>query len=410
MNMFHKNVLFVAALCAALAFPAPLLARATMHWYQPHYLPSVDEASNRLQFLSPHFAPVTSDAYENLTTGYSLQRVDVNKLGINLSFTKSGVNQSSQYYWSWWGGYVAPVSTPFNDDIVVSVVYTDVTYFEIYNNERAVGYPATWCVDYIHRRPAGNSTICVPTEADAHALIDALGTLVVASGQSLDVSPAISLKASSDKDFRNHPERAGLQITRMDVDSPPAQAGMREGDVIRTVNGKPCTGEQVFWDVFKQAVREKPEGGVVHVEILRKGNSMTFDLHYPNPDTEVAQLQQKSSGSARHPVGSIIQVPGGSQAAPAPEFHLGIRVRAVTDSDATALGLPKPKGVVVTFVEKGSLGEEMQMQIGDVLLAVNGSEIGDVDFFTQFVHSGAAKSFRVWRKGQMLDLTIPQSM
>jgi len=157
-------------------------------------------------------------------------------------------------------------------------------------------------------------------------------------------------------------------------------------------------------------VREKPEGGVVHVEILRKGNSMTFDLHYPNPDTEVAQLQQKSSGSARHPVGSIIQVPGGSQAAPAPEFHLGIRVRAVTDSDATALGLPKPKGVVVTFVEKGSLGEEMQMQIGDVLLAVNGSEIGDVDFFTQFVHSGAAKSFRVWRKGQMLDLTIPQSM
>jgi len=410
MNMFHKNVLFAAALCAALAFPAPLLARATMHWYPPHYLPSVDEASNRLQFLSPHFAPVTSDAAEDLTTGYSLQRVDVNKLGINLSFTKSGVNQSSQYYWSWWGGYVAPVTTPFKDDIVTSIVYADVKYFEIYNNERAEGYPATWCVDYIHLHSGGNSTICVPSEADAHALIDALGTLVVASGQSLDISPAIFLKASSDKDFRNHPERAGLQITRMDVDSPPAQAGMREGDVIRTVNGKPCTAEQIFSDVFKQAVREKPEGGVVHVEILRKNNSMTFDLHYPNPDTEVAQLQQKSTGSARHPVGSIVQVPGGGQTAPAPEFHLGIRVRAVTDADATSFGLPKLKGVVVTFVEKGGLGEEMQMQIGDVLLAVNGSEIGDVDFFTQFVRSGAAKSFRVWRKGQALDLTIPQSM
>ena len=408
--MLHKKVLFAAALCAAVAFPKPLLARATMHWYQPHYLPSVDEASNRLQFLSPHFAPVTSDAYENLTTGYSLQRVDVNKLGINLSFTKSGVNQSSQYYWSWWGGYVAPVSTPFKDDIVASVVYTDVTYFEIYNNERAVDYPATWCVDYIHRHPSGNSTICVPTEADAHALIDALGTLVVASGQSLDVSPALTLKASSDKDFRNHPDRAGLQITRMDSDGPPALAGMREGDVIRTVNGKACTAEQVYWDVFKQAVREKPEGGVVHVEILRKGNSMTFDLRYPNPDTEVAQLRQKSTGSARHPVGSIIQVPEGSQAAPAAGFHLGIRVRTATEADATTLGLPKPKGLVVTFVEKGSLGEEMQIQLGDVILAANGSEIGDVDFFTQFVHSGAAKIFRVWRKGQALDLTIPQSM
>ena len=96
-----------------------------MHWYQPHYLPSVDDASNRLQFLSPHFAPVESDAIASLTTGYSLQRVDVNKLGINLSFTKSGVNQGSQYYWSWWGGYVAPTSTPYKDDIVTSVVYSD---------------------------------------------------------------------------------------------------------------------------------------------------------------------------------------------------------------------------------------------------------------------------------------------
>lgn len=408
--MFRKSVMALVVLSTALASPAPLLARATMHWYQPHYLPSVDDASNRLQFLSPHFAPVTSDAEEDLTTDYSLQRVDVNKLGINLSFTKSGVNQSSQYYWSWWGGYVAPVTTPFKDDIDVSIVYADVTYFEIYNNERAEGYPATWCVDYIHRRPAGNSTICVPTESDAHALIDALGTLVVASGQSLDVSPAMSLKASSDKDFRKHPERAGLQITRMDVDSPPALAGMREGDVIRTVNGKPCTGEQVFWDVFKQAVREKPDGGVVHTEILRKNASMAFDLQYPNPDAEVPQLRQKSTGSARHPVGSIIQVPEASQAAPASGFHLGVRVRAVTDADATTLGLPKPKGVMVIFVEKGSLGEEMQMQTGDVIVEVNGAEIGDVDLFTQVVRSGAAKSFRVWRKGQALELAVPQDL
>jgi C-terminal processing protease CtpA/Prc len=185
---------------------------------------------------------------------------------------------------------------------------------------------------------------------------------------------------------------------------------MKEGDVIRTVNGKSCTGEQVFWDVFKQAVRDKPEGGVVHAEILRKGNPMTFDLHYPNPDTEVAQLQQKSTGSARHPVGSIIQVPETSQAAPALGFHLGVRVRAVTDAEATTLGLPKPKGVVVTFVEKGSLGEEMQMQTGDVIIEVNGAEIGDVDIFTQLVRSGTAKSFRIWRKGQGLDLAVPQSL
>ena len=85
----------------------------------------------------------------DLTIGYSLQRVDVNQLGINLSFTKSGVNQDSQYYWSWWGGYVAPVTTPYKDDIVTSIVYADVSYFEIYNNAQApTEFPATWCVGF----------------------------------------------------------------------------------------------------------------------------------------------------------------------------------------------------------------------------------------------------------------------
>jgi S1-C subfamily serine protease len=64
----------------------------------------------------------------------------------------------------------------------------------------------------------------------------------------------------------------------------------------------------------------------------------------------------------------------------------------------------------VTGVEKGGLADQMQIQIEDVIVEVNGSEIGDVDFLGQFVRSGAAKSFRVWRKGQFLQLTVPQSM
>jgi len=394
--------------------PVPLLARATMHWYQPHYLPSVDDASNRLQFLSPHFAPVTADAYENLTTGYSLQRVDVNKLGINLSFTKSGVNQSSQYYWSWWGGYVAPVTTPFKDDIVTTIVYSDVSYFEIYNNERAGDFPATWCVDYIHRSAGGDSTICVPTEADSHSLIDALATLVVASGQNIELSFGATLQSASEKEVRKHPERAGLFITRMDSDGPPARAGLREGDILRSINGTPCTEKRTFWSVFIQAVRQKPEGSDVHVELLRKGQPLVFDLHYPNPDTGIAQLRQQSapSGSTRHPVGSVIQLPPGvgAPAAPSSPIRFGFQVRAVTDADVATFGLPKAKGVVVVSVEKGGLADATEMQVDDVIVEVNGAEIGDVDALGQLVRSGAAKSFRVWRKGKSMELSVPQSM
>ena len=140
---------------------------------------------------------------------------------------------------------------------------------------------------------------------------------------------------------------------------------------------------------------------------------MAFDVHYPNPDENVAALRQQSAApSTRHPVGSVIQVPSdaGAPAAPSSPVRFGFQVRAVTDADVAALGLPKAKGAVVIGIEKGGLADATQLQVGDVIVEVNGTEIGDVDFLGQIVRSGAAKSFRVLRKGSSIELTVPQSM
>jgi S1-C subfamily serine protease len=119
-------------------------------------------------------------------------------------------------------------------------------------------------------------------------------------------------------------------------------------------------------------------------------------------------------------VGSVISVPEVNQAAlltpatattaPASGVRFGFQVRAVTDADVIPFGLVKPKGIVVVDVLKDGLADKMGFQPGDVILEVNDSEIGDLAFFTQFIHSGVVKNFRVWRKGQSLDLAMPQDM
>ena len=97
-------------------------------------------------------------------------------------------------------------------------------------------------------------------------------------------------------------------------------------------------------------------------------------------------------------------------AAPSSGVHFGFQVRPVIQDDVAALGLTSTKGLVVTSVENGSLADTMGVLAGDVILQVNGADVGDMQQFVQTVRSGVARSFRVWRKGQTVDLTVPQSL
>jgi hypothetical protein len=399
-----RRSLLRAAFCAAVLMVLPLNAKAAPFWYQPQYLSSVDDASNRLQFLSPHFAPLMAGGL--MTNGYSLGHVDSNKLGINLDFTKSGVVKGKKYDWSpWLGLYDVPTSTPYKDDIVTTIVFADVSFFELLHTDAGKLFPATWCVKAISRGPERNSAVCLPTEADAHSFIDAIATLVVANGGRLRTPIGMSYVAMSKKDLEDHPERAGLRVTSVFPGSPAAQAGVLEKDIILAVNRTPCTRTDALAIPVEAAVL-MPGGGEVDLELLQKGANLSLDLHYPYAGVDAAQLRAQLAGQTQHGTAAPAIIPGAAPAGP----HLGIRLRAATQADSAVLGFPRTQGVVVTSIEKGGLADEMQMQIDDVIVAVNGSEIADVDFFVQFFHSGAAKSLRVLRKGQTMDLTVPQSM
>ena len=139
---------------------------------------------------------------------------------------------------------------------------------------------------------------------------------------------------------------------------------------------------------------------------------MTLDLAFPHVAVDAAALRKQIADLAQPSAApaSATSSSGVAQARGGGGFHLGISVRALVNSDLPIVVLPKPQGVLITKVEKDSVADEMQMQVGDVVLQVNGADIADSDAFAQLVRSGAAKTFHVWRKGQALDLVVPQSL
>ena len=323
--MSRLSLYFSALVCSVLVLPTPLLAKGTTGQpYQPHYLTSVEEASNRVQFLSPHFIPMSvGHKVVDLALGYSLGSLNENRLGLNLSFTKSGVEQKTQYFWAWNGGYDAPVSTAYKSDMVVSIVYSKIGSFEIWNYPRRKAYPEAWCVTPVASGGSNGgrlleSSICLTSEADARGFADALATLTVAYGNTLGSA-------------------SGVDVAQLQA--------------------------------------------------------------------QVASLAQKSAPSAASAPASAA-----TPAQPVSGVRFGFQVRAATNADVAAFALASPRGIVVVGVDKDGLADKSGIQAGDVILEVNHSEINDLDLFRQFIQSGAAKAFRIWRKGQSIELNVPQSM
>ncbi len=399
--MSRSGVVLKFAIFAALALPASLLAQVTGE-YQPHYLSSLQEAANQLQSLTPHYTPMEyqGGTQWGFTDSYALARVDVSKQGIKLYFSKSPAQQI-QFLWNWNGASAAPPYAPYTGDIITSMVFANTNQFQMYHfSQVANTYPATWCVNPDNQPPGNNSMLCVDTQENAQALLNALATLVVASGGDLVPSDGFGdVIAIPAKQLKKYPNETGGSIASVTPGGVPAQAGIQTGDILHAVNGKPYVVNQgMVSNAVMEATWHKPGGGVVHVDIFRNHAPMSIDIRYIKPPVDAAKLQQQGAEFAPQ------------AAAPPSGQHFGFQVRPVIQDDMAPLALLQAKGIVVVSVLNGSLADTMGILAGDVILQVNGSDVGDVQQFAQTVRSGAAKSFRVWRKGQTVDLTVPMSM
>lgn len=126
--------------------------------------------------------------------------------------------------------------------------------------------------------------------------------------------------------------------------------GMRPGDTVVAVNGKPAATLAHF-----RAAVLTPEAGEVELEIRRAGRRVLVTLlprEIPKPD---------AAGLARAMLGLGVQQMEGSLAA-----HVGIKI---------------DHGILVAEVERGSPGERSGLRSGDIIMQVNHTLVRTTDDF-----------------------------
>jgi len=213
-------------------------------------------------------------------------------------------------------------------------------------------------------------------------------------------------------------EEHGVEVTTVDQDAPAGKAGIKEHDVILSVNG--TTVESV--EQLRRMIHEIPPGRMVTLGISRNGQPLTFK----------AQLADRKKTFAMAPNGKPFKfampampaVPAVPAMPMMPDMDVPVSVVVVHSSTRSGLmvenltpqlgdffGAKDGQGVLVRSVEKGSRAEKAGFHAGDVIVRVNGETISDVGDFSHALNgrknNTAAVSIIRDKKPQSLSLTLP---
>jgi serine protease Do len=171
--------------------------------------------------------------------------------------------------------------------------------------------------------------------------------------------------------------KAGILVAQVTEDSPAAQAGLQQGDVIVAYQGKPVT------DVgsFRNRVSLTLPGSREELTIIRGGKHRSIKV-------TIGELT-KDKLIAKGPAQSTDE--------------LGLTVQTLTPQLAEQFDAKAVEGVVVTEVESGSIAATAGIEPGTVIVQVNRKPVKSAAEFKRAVDksSGDKRVLLLLRKGDM---------
>jgi len=197
----------------------------------------------------------------------------------------------------------------------------------------------------------------------------------------------------------------GLEVKRVDENSPAAKAGLKENDVILEVNGKSVEGIEQF----QRSIGETSPGTKVSLTIWRNGAkqtvSATLDSRPGNffvfggPDFPVAPVPPMPPLPYNGGGNPFPAIPGNSPI-------VGFEGEALNAQLAEYFGVKE--GVLVRSVNPKTPAERAGLKAGDVVVRVNGTPVTSPREITGLVRSSRKKaiSFTVVRNKKEISLNV----
>ncbi len=204
----------------------------------------------------------------------------------------------------------------------------------------------------------------------------------------------------------------GVEITMVDEDAPAGKAGLKEQDVILTLNGeKVASVEQL-----RRMIRETPSGRVIALGISRNGQPMTVKVQLADRKNSYSYFVKPDGKEFHFEMPAIPQLPDFDVPVSVVMAHSSVRsglmVENLTPQLGDYFGTKNGQGVLVRSVEKGSRADKAGFHAGDVIVKINGEAIHDSSDFSHALRSRKDNTATINvlrdRKEQTITLTLPE--
>jgi serine protease Do len=173
----------------------------------------------------------------------------------------------------------------------------------------------------------------------------------------------------------------GVVIEGVEPGSPAEKAGLKGGDVITNVNGKPIkTGNDLVNPIAQAPIGTKVRLGYVRDGQAKETSAVVEDRTRVFPNSAARQVDSRDdSGAAEY----------------------GLRVENLTPDRASRVGMEGQKGVLVVDVDPASFGDDLGFARGDVIAEVNRQPVNSVADYKAVMSKlkpGANVVFKVLRR------------
>ena len=162
----------------------------------------------------------------------------------------------------------------------------------------------------------------------------------------------------------NHKSKSGALVSDVFKGDPADKAGIKVGDIITEINGKPIkdTHELLLIIAGLQV------GHKMMIKAIRDGKEISFQVTVGERRDDQVQAGVERSGKG----------------------HFGLATQEITAEIAKQLGITK-EGVMVTEVQPGSPADEVGIQQQDVIVQVNRVKISSMKDYTREITKAADK-------------------